>query len=103
MALGDLEGVYRLFDAQNRRLEDLQKAVDTGFEGINNRLDKLNGQTKDNSTDIVKIKTASKVVGIIYGGLITLIGLSGGCEWLKDQQKISAGPNSSVQTAQNIR
>ena len=101
--MAELDGVYRLIDSQGKRFEDLQDTMKDGFDGIHERLDKLNGQTDENSTDITKIKTVSRTVGLIYGGLITLLGLIGGCQWVaKDQAKISVGQNLNAPTGQSI-
>jgi len=84
----------------NARLDDLKAASNQGFAGVHERLDKLNGKTAANEKAITEIKTAGKTVSVLYGGLISLLGLIGGCSWA--QANISIGTNSPAKTEQPI-
>lgn len=56
------------------RVDAVNDKVDTGFTGMNARLDTLNGKTSKNTQDIVRIKTVFGIFGVgmtaVVGGLV---------------------------------
>jgi len=64
----------------NAVLAEKIDALDKNVTGINARLDKLNGRTFKNSTDIAKIKGASGVIAFVVSFLTTIFGVYWGIE-----------------------
>jgi len=62
----------------NAVLAEKIDALDKNVTGINARLDKLNGRTFKNSTDIAKLKTSNGIVAtfisMVVAGVISFIG-----------------------------
>lgn len=81
----------------SQRLDDLRETSEKGFEKINDRLDLQNGRLRKAEDAVITIKTAGKTVSIIYGTILGLLSLFGGCAW-QGHQNISAGQNSAVKT-----
>jgi len=62
----------------NAVLAEKIDALDKNVTGINARLDKLNGRTFNNSTDIAKLKTSNGIIAtfisMVVAGVISFIG-----------------------------
>jgi len=62
----------------NAELARMIESLDKNVTGINTRLDKLNGRTFKNSTDIAKLKTSNGIIAtfisMVVAGVISFIG-----------------------------
>jgi len=65
----------------NAVLAEKIDALDKNVTGINARLDKLNGRTFKNSTDIAKIKGQSGVIAFIVSLLTSIFGVYFGVKY----------------------
>jgi len=65
----------------NAVLAEKIDALDKNVTGINARLDKLNGRTFRNSTDIAKIKGQSGVIAFIVSLITTITGIYFGVKY----------------------
>jgi len=65
----------------NAVLAEKIDALDKNVTGINARLDKLNGRTFKNSTDIAKIKGQSGVIAFIVSLLTSILGVYFGVKY----------------------
>jgi len=65
----------------NAVLAEKIDALDKNVTGINARLDKLNGRTFKNSTDIAKIKGQSGVIAFIVSLITTITGVYFGVKY----------------------
>jgi len=65
----------------NAVLAEKIDALDKNVTGINVRLDKLNGRTFKNSTDIAKIKGQSGVIAFIVSLLTSIFGVYFGVKY----------------------
>jgi len=59
----------------NAELARMIESLDKNVTGINTRLDKLNGRSFKNSTDIAHIKGISGVIAFVVSIVTTIIGV----------------------------
>jgi len=59
----------------NAELARMIGALDKNVDGINTRLDKLNGRSFKNSTDIAHMKGISGVIAFVVSIVTTIIGV----------------------------
>jgi len=65
----------------NAELARMIESLDKNVTGINTRLDKLNGRSFKNSTDIAHIKGISGVIAFVVSFLISIFGIYFGVKY----------------------